>query len=67
MATLYHTFERSETGRKAIVNRDANGFFVELYKDNVLLESRAAYNHSEAYSEDLAENWVDGLILNPSG
>jgi hypothetical protein len=48
--------------RKAIVCKDDNGFLVEFYEDNKLLEPRHLYEHSEVYAESAAENWVLGVI-----
>ncbi len=56
----YHTFIRDN--RKGIVLRNANGFYVELYDTDELIETRELYNHSERYAEDAAENWVDMVI-----
>jgi len=56
----YHTFIRDS--RKAVVHRNTNGFYVNLYEDNILKEKRNAYEHSEQWAEDIAENWVDGII-----
>jgi len=50
--------------RKANVMRDENGFYVELYKGEELIEVRTLYDHSEIYAENAAENYVMG-ILNP--
>ena len=47
--------------------RDEQGFFVELYELGRLLEVRKVYSRSEYYAEDLAENWVEGIISSPSG
>ena len=65
MAEEWHSYERDE--RRALVKRNTKGFFVELYEFNRLLEKRKVYNHSETYAENVAENWVDGIISNPSG
>ncbi len=56
----YHTFIRDN--RKAIVLKNANGFYVELYDTDELIETRELYNHSELYAENCAENWVDGIF-----
>ena len=59
--------EYSRDTRKAIVKRNSKGFFVNLYEDDIKLEKRKVYRHSERYAEDVAENWVDGLMSSPSG
>jgi len=48
--------------RKAIVCKDDNGFLVEFYEDDELVEPRYLYEHSEIYAENAAENWVIGVI-----
>ncbi len=65
MAQFWHEYSRDT--RKAIVKRNSKGFFVNLYEDNIKLEKRKVYRHSERYAEDVAENWVDGLMSSPSG
>ena len=65
MAEEWHSYERDE--RKALVKKNKKGFFVELYGFNRCLEKRKVYNHSESYDENVPENWVDGIISNPSG
>ena len=38
------------------------GHYVEFYKDNVMIERRDMFGHSEQYAEDAAENFVDGVM-----
>tara|TARA_B100001758_G_scaffold229063_1_gene223693 strand:+ start:1022 stop:1258 length:237 start_codon:yes stop_codon:yes gene_type:complete len=59
----YHTYIRDN--RKAIVLRNTNGFYVELYETDELIETRYLYNNSEHYAESCAENWVDMIIPTP--
>lgn len=56
----YHTYQRDN--RKAIVYRDTNGFYVELYDKNSLKKSVECYEHSETWAESVAENYVDGIL-----
>ncbi len=65
METDWHYYQRDD--RKAFVKSNENGFFVNLYLGDKFIETRTVYNHSESYAESLAENWVDGIISNPSG
>ena len=65
MAQIWHEYSRDT--RKAIVKRNTKGFFVNFYEDNTKLEKRKVYKHSESYAENVAENWVEGIISNPSG
>jgi hypothetical protein len=50
------------SNRKSSVCKDDNGFLVEFYENDVLLEPRHLYEHSEIYAENAAENWVIGVI-----
>ena len=65
MITDWHMYQRDD--RKAFVKSNEKGFFVDLYYKDEFLEKRKVYDHSESYAESLAENWVDGIISNPSG
>ena len=44
--------------RKAIIRKAKEGFEVDLYLDQLLVETRKIHNHSESYAEDVAENYV---------
>ena len=57
---IYHTYIRDN--RKALVLKNANGVYVELYDTDELIETRELYNHAEIYAENCAENWVDMVI-----
>ena len=48
--------------RKAIVMKNSEGFYVEFYKGDEIVERRTVYEHSERYAEDTAENFVMGII-----
>lgn len=50
------------SNRQAEVCRDDNGFLVQFFKHDQLIEFRTLYEHSERYAEDAAENWVTGII-----
>jgi hypothetical protein len=58
--SIWHTYSRDE--RTAVVKRDKKGFFVELLANGDIVEIREVYTKSERYAEDVAENWVDGII-----
>ena len=58
--STWHTYSRDE--RTAVVKRDKKGFFVELLANGDIVEIREVYTKSERYAEDVAENWVDGII-----
>lgn len=48
--------------RKARVIVEANRFFVDFYKNNVMIESKEYTGHSLSYVEDVAENYVLGVL-----
>jgi hypothetical protein len=48
--------------RKAIVRLTEEGFEVDLFKNDTLMETRKVHDHSESYAEDVAENYTDGLF-----
>jgi len=48
--------------RHATVIKDKQGFAVELYEFEHLVEKRPLYNHSEDYAESAAENYVLGVM-----
>ena len=50
--------------RMANVMLNETGFYIDMYKDEKLVERRPLYEHSEIYAENAAENYVMG-ILNP--
>ena len=65
--TELHEYERGD--RKAKVFKGPDGFYVELYlkydKDNpgyAKVQTREVFNHSERYAEDIAENYVEGIL-----
>ena len=64
MAEEWHRYISED--KEAVVMRDEQGFFVELYELGRLLEVRKVYSRSENYAEDVAENWVDGIISSPN-
>ena len=48
--------------RRAEVMKNVHGFYVKMYKDDILVQTRDLYEHSERYAEDCAENYVMGII-----
>ena len=61
-------FETMKRKIKGKINRtakiiDQKGFAVEMYEDDVLVETRELPGKSISYAEDTAENWVSGLIV----
>ena len=59
-STEKHTYQRGE--RTARVFEGYEGYFVELYVKDKLIETRNVFGHSETYAENVAENWVDEII-----
>ena len=62
ISTYWGSDEYSD--RKANVMKNDEGFYIDMYKKEKLVESRPLYDHSEVYAESAAENYVMG-ILNP--
>tara|TARA_Y100000992_G_C21123977_1_gene423265 strand:+ start:395 stop:604 length:210 start_codon:yes stop_codon:yes gene_type:complete len=62
ISTYWGSDEYSD--RKANVMKNDEGFYIDMYKKEQLVESRPLYDHSEVYAESAAENYVMG-ILNP--
>ena len=61
-------FETMKRKIKGKINRtakiiDQKGFAVEMYEDDVLVETRELPGKSISYAEDTADNWVSGLIV----
>jgi len=48
--------------RRAVIRKAQEGFEVDLYLDQLLVETRKVHNHSESYAEDVAENYVEGMF-----
>lgn len=57
----YHTYQKGN--REAVVMKNEQGFYVNLFEDNKLIETRQVYNHSEMYAENVAENWVEQILI----
>jgi len=58
----YHTYQQDD--RKAIVRRNNKGFYVILSENGLRVDKISCYDKSEQWAEDVAENYVLG-ILNP--
>lgn len=57
----YHGHEAT-AGRSATVIKEKGGLAVELYEFEHMVEKRPVHNHSEAYAENCAENYVLGVF-----
>lgn len=47
---------------KAQVMADGNRFYVDFYKDRILIGSNEIVGHTLRYAEDVAENYVLGVL-----
>ena len=47
---------------KAVVMEGDECFFVDFYKDDVIIDSRRVEGHTLRYAEDMAENYISGVI-----
>ena len=48
--------------REAFIFKNRKGFFVELYRETMLVRVVECFDHSESYAEDVAENWVQKIL-----
>jgi len=48
--------------RRAAIHSCTQGYFVELFENEKLVETRNLFEHSRHYAEDCAENWVQGIF-----
>lgn len=64
MVNVINTYsgEGEYSNRRAEVCKNNRGYFVQFFTDNVLVDYREVYAHSERYAEDCAENWCIGVI-----
>ena len=53
--------------KRANIFHDGKGYIVDLIENSNLKETREVYAHSIHYAEDVAYNWVSGLIKLWSG
>lgn len=55
--------------RKSVIRLTNDGFEVDLYENDTLLETRQLHEHSESYAESCAENYVQrvfNVVGNPN-
>ena len=48
--------------RAEVMHDEEAGFYVDMYFDSELVETRPLYKHSESYAEDVAKNWCLGYM-----
>jgi hypothetical protein len=59
--TEYHNDNKS---LKAIIKKDNSGYgyYVDLYRNGDIIKTCDVVNHSLRYAEDLALNYVEGVL-----
>ena len=62
MESEISVFYSDDDRLKAVVVANNDHFYVDFYKDEVMLESRKIEGHTVRYAEDMAENFVKGII-----
>lgn len=60
--TEVSAFYSNDYRLKATVIRGHGCYFVDFYKDDVIIDSRRIEDKSLRYVEDIAENFVNGII-----
>ena len=53
---------KETASRSATVIKEKGGLAVELYEFEHMVEKRPVHDHSEAYAENAAENYVMGVF-----
>tara|TARA_B100000963_G_scaffold25799_1_gene19323 strand:+ start:1351 stop:1542 length:192 start_codon:yes stop_codon:yes gene_type:complete len=48
--------------REAFIFKNRKGFFVELYRETMLIRVVECFDRSQSYAEDVAENWVQKIL-----
>jgi len=48
--------------REAFIFKNRKGFFVELYRETMLIRVVECFDRSQSYAEDVAENWVQRIL-----
>ena len=61
-STTRHQYFSEDNTRSATVHESYEGWFVEFYENDKLMERRNLFEHNEQYAEDAAENWVLNII-----
>ena len=52
----------SPHSREAFIFKNRQVFFVELYRDTMLVRVVECFDHSESYAEDVAENCIQRIL-----
>ena len=48
--------------KQANIFRNDKGYVIDLIENNYLQDTRTLYAHSIHYAEDVASNWITGII-----
>lgn len=51
-----------KNNRHSVIRNGSDGYVVDLYENNKLVESRSIPGKSMSYAEDVSHNWDTGLI-----
>jgi len=57
---LLHEYIVDNKQANIFINKE--GYVIDLIENNYVKDTRKAYAHSIHYAEDIAYNWVSGLI-----
>ena len=60
--TEIKTLHGADDRLKAVIVQGYLCYFVDFYLDDVIIDSRKIEGHTLQYAEDLAENYVNGVI-----
>lgn len=47
--------------RRAVIT-DRFGYWVDMWENGQLVDSRDLTNHTEQYAKECADNWIEGII-----
>jgi len=63
ISEFYSDRSRHSINRFSTVSQGSNNsYIVDMFEDNLPIESRVIKGHNLGYAEDCAENWVLGVI-----
>jgi hypothetical protein len=63
ISEFYSDRSRHSSDRFATVSHGSNNsYIVDMFEENLPIESRVIRGHNLGYAEDCAENWILGVI-----
>jgi hypothetical protein len=62
MRTWLSRYFSDDQTRHADIISTPNGYHVECFENEQLVQRRNCWEHTRQYAEDCAENWVEGII-----